>query len=172
MLTATAHRKPSSSSSIPHMILRFPTLHLAFELTQLEQVISLPSIAYGQTDIIGLAALPGDRAPGQIIVIDLHRRLYGGSLADPAYLLLFRASDGLIYGLPVADFPEIQAIPADCFDNQPMPMDSAPGGIGLTRQVIKRPTPMGEQMLFMIDGDSLAQEIRQIMTEAPDRAAK
>jgi hypothetical protein len=162
MSSSTQRTKAATNPAIPHMIVRLPTLHLAFALTELEQVVTLPPIAYSATGILGLAPTPDDRAPGQMIVIDLYHRLYGNSLADPAHLLLFRAGDGLLYGLPVADFPEIQAIPADCFDQ---PRDTHPDGVELTRQMIKRPTPMGEQTLFIIDGDSLAQEARHIAAD-------
>jgi chemotaxis signal transduction protein len=148
---------------LPFMVVRFPTLNLAFDMAQLQQVVPMPPVQYSPTRMLGLAqvAWGAADAPTQrsVIVVDLHGKLYDDRIKSPGHLLLFAALDGLLYGIPVAKLPEITTIPADRL--LPQTDESAPfPALGLTRQLIKLPGPTGEQILFVVDLPELVQEVR------------
>jgi chemotaxis signal transduction protein len=156
------HRQ--AQKQIPFMVVRFPTLNLAFDMAQLQQVIPMPVVEYSPTLMLGLAQVPAGTAenPSQrpVVVVDLHRKLYDNSLAAPAHLLLLSANDGLLYGIPVAMLPEITSIPADRL--MPDAATSDAPTFGLTDQLVKLPGPMGEQILYVVDARRLVQEVRQM----------
>jgi chemotaxis signal transduction protein len=157
------HRQ--AQKRLPFMVVRFPTLNLAFDMAQLHQVRPMPVVQYSPTLMLGIASVAwGDRehpTPRSVIVIDLHCKLYDSSLEAPEHLLLFQSKDGLLYGIPVAKLPEITAIPEDLL--LPQSQDTADlSPLGLTRQLVKLPTPMGEQTLFVVDVQQLVQTVRQM----------
>ncbi len=147
------------------MVVRFPTLNLAFDMAQLQQVLPMPVVEYSPTLMLGVAQInvgsvdkPIERP---VIVVDLHCKLYDASLESPGHLLLFPAPDGLLYGIPVAILPEITSIPEDLLlaPTEGKALDST---LGLTRQLVKVPGPTGEQTLFIVDVPQLVQEVRQM----------
>ncbi|NJN48785.1 MAG: hypothetical protein HC805_02005 [Alkalinema sp. RL_2_19] len=152
------------------MVVRFPTLHLAFDMTQLQQVLPMPVVKFSQTGLLGLATVDSgdimrDDLPHidqrQVIVMDLHRKLYDASLDAPSHLLLFKPIAGLLYGIPVANLPEIVPISADLLLSQDDDLDDQQV-VGLTRQVVKVPDALGEKTLFIVDAQSLAGEVRSL----------
>jgi chemotaxis signal transduction protein len=157
------HRQ--AQKRLPFMVVRFPTLNLAFDMAQLHQVRPMPVVQYSPTLMLGMAQVAwGDQAhPTQrdVIVIDLHCKLYDSSLDAPEHLLLFQSNDGLLYGIPVAQLPEITSIPEDLLLPQSQNTKDLPT-LGLTRQLVKLPTPMGEQTLFVVDVQQLVQTVRQM----------
>lgn len=165
-------RQRQSQTQRSFMLVHFPTLHLAFDMMQLYKVIPMPEVYYSQAMLLGLAQIDGGEvdlpSSRQIIVIDLHRKLYGVSIKSPNHLLLLSAHDGLLYGVPVETLPEIRAIAAELLISEADDAASIPVA-GMTRQVLKITDPSGEQILFIVDGDSLAQEVRQIATQTMPR---
>lgn len=151
---------------LPFMEVRFPTLRLAFDMTQLQQVIPLPPIAPSQTPLLGLAQVdrgtPEEPDAQPVIVIDLHRKLYDVSLAAPTHLLLFQAGDGLSYGIPVERLPEVTLIAQDLLLSSEDEL-SHQAAMGITKQVVKISNSLGDKILFIVDADSLAQEVRQLV---------
>jgi chemotaxis signal transduction protein len=158
-------RDRQAQKQIPFMVVRFPTLNLAFDMAQLQQVIPMPVVEYSPTLMLGLAQLPAGTAenPSQrpVVVVDLHRKLYDNSLESPNHLLLFSASDGLLYGIPVAMLPEITSIPEDRL-LPTTPIGEMSPTFGLTEQLVKLPGPLGEQILYVVDARRLVQEVRQM----------
>ncbi len=166
-------RDRQTQKRLPFMVVRFPTLNLAFDMAQLQQVRSMPVVQYSPTLMLGMAQVAwGDdrRSVGDhhdnptqrdVIVLDLHCKLYDSSLEAPEHLLLFQAKDGLLYGIPVDQMPEITSIPEDLL--LPQSQDTADVlTLGLTRQLVKLPTAMGEQTLFIVDVQQLMQTVRQM----------
>jgi chemotaxis signal transduction protein len=173
-------RDRQAQKRLPFMVVRFPTLNLAFDMAQLHQVRSMPVVQYSPTLMLGVAQVTwGDDRPSvvacgpkglddranppqrDVIVIDLHCKLYDISLEAPEHLLLFQSKDGLLYGIPVAKLPEITSIPEDLLLPQSQDTMDLPT-LGLTRQLVKLPTPMGEQTLFVVDVQQLVQTVRQM----------
>jgi chemotaxis signal transduction protein len=166
-------RDRQAQKRLPFMVVRFPTLNLAFDMAQLHQVRPMPVVQYSPTLMLGMAQVAwGDdlrsvvdhrEHPTQrdVIVIDLHCKLYDSSLDAPEHLLLFQANDGLLYGVPVAQLPEITSIPEDLLLPQTQDTTDLPT-LGLTRQLVKLPTSMGEQTLFVVDVQQLVQAVRQM----------
>ena len=168
----TSHPKSRSrrtQKQLPFMEVRFPTLNLAFEMTELQQVVPMPVVEPSQTQLLGLAQLDRGTAedPDQqpVIVIDLYRKLYDVSLADPTHLLLFEASDGLLYGIPVERLPEITLVAEDLLSTADDDT-SHHQVMGITREVIQIEDTLGKKTLFIVDADSLAQEVRQMVRAA------
>jgi hypothetical protein len=153
------------------MLVRFPAMYLAFDMAQLHQVNPMPDVQYSQTMPLGIApvVLGGVDDPSlhHVIVLDLYHKLYGVSLDSPSHLLLLSAHDGLIYGVPLATLPEIYPIASDLLA-APTNTDDAPLAVGFTRQVVRIPELLGEQSLFIVDGNSLAQEVRRLVASGTD----
>jgi chemotaxis signal transduction protein len=151
---------------LAYMVVRFPTLNLAFDMAQLQQVLPMPAVEYSPTLMLGVAQVSVGSAESPIvrplIVVDLHCKLYDASLESPAHLLLFAAPDGLLYGIPVATLPEIAAIPEDLLLPPPDRGKALDSTLGLTRQLVKLPSPTGEQTLFIVDVQQLVQEVRHM----------
>ncbi|MBE9029984.1 hypothetical protein IQ266_09620 [filamentous cyanobacterium LEGE 11480] len=158
-------RSRRAQVKVPLMVVRFPTLHLAFDMAQLQQVIPMPVVEYNATQLLGLAMvdLGQTEVPDQrkVIVVDLHRKLYDASLDQPSHLLLFKGNNGLLYGVPVATLPEIVPIDADLLLDQEDDVADRQV-VGITRQVVKLPGPGGERTLFVVEANSLAQEVRNL----------
>ncbi len=165
-------RKRQSQTRRSFMLVHFPTLHLAFDMMQLYKVIPMPEVFYSQAMLLGLAEIDGGEvdtpSSRQVIVIDLHRKLYGVSIESPNHLLLLNANDGLLYGVPVETLPEMRSIAAELLISEADDAKSIPVA-GMTRQVLKVTEPSGEQILFIVDGDSLAQEVRQLADQTMPR---
>ncbi len=148
------------------MVVRFPTLNLAFDMAQLQQVLPMPAVEYSPTLMLGVAQVSVGSADNPIvrpvIVVDLHCKLYDASLEAPAHLLLFAAPDGLLYGIPVAILPEIASIPEDLLLPPTDGGKALDSTLGLTRQLVKLPSPTGEQTLFIVDVQQLVRSVRQM----------
>ncbi len=139
-------------------ILHFPlgSLHLGLPLTQVQKVIPYPQIFSSGQKPIGLAHFEDQ----EVVVIDLHRHLFGQPSPAPATHLIVVTGGDDLYGLPCAGMPALVEIAPEHMRQIP-PTYRQADTLGLASHVARLHN--NTMTLFLLD----AQRLGSLCTPSP-----
>jgi chemotaxis signal transduction protein len=144
-------KTPTRTSALKVLVIPVQNLSLALKLEGVQKVVPTPQIFKSGQKSLGVAHFDDQEA----IVIDLHQKIFGAPNAQPErYVVLVRASDQQLYGIPTTILPVLQEVPLESLN--PLPVEYRDRDtLGIASHTVALPQPETEQTLFLLDPDRL-----------------
>jgi chemotaxis signal transduction protein len=150
MLTTKAERATTKL-----LIYSVGKLYVAVPLDEVIKVIRTPEIFQSGEKTLGMAYFEGS----EVLVVDLHREIFGNSTPSSRYLIVMRGEAQDLYGIPVSGLP----IMKDVLLKNVHPITSEyrdRDTLGVASHMVQIPIAKEVQTIFLLSSEKLLKIIR------------
>jgi chemotaxis signal transduction protein len=138
-------------------LLIFPVgkLYAAIPLDEVIKVIPTPEIFQSGEKTLGMTYFEGS----EVLVVDLHREIFGSSSTARRYLIVLRGEAQELYGVPVAGLPIMKDVPLK--NVHPIPSEYRDRDtLGVASHMVQIPINKEVQTIFLLSSEKLLTIIR------------
>jgi hypothetical protein len=100
--------QPKPTNAIESVLFDIDAVWFGIPLSRVERIVDLTNIHHDFSDLAGVEPL------------DLHERLFGHNLADPAAWTIYKDANNTLHGIPVDSVPTLTSIPFDLIRQIPI----------------------------------------------------